>query len=298
MPKLLIHVTIDDVYDTNVQFFPIMRYKILNLWSEPKRTSATCGLHCETGMGGGDSEEFFGGLGAWADKRMKELGVSWPSICIVICSFECFIHYNTFWALKSMPGVALWLVSVKQCLYQVGNQETQSNEWNNKVKVTNIVMLAGYMNCRVFMQFVMPLSLSFESSGSPSLEYRSTPNYIQGGYSISFYIIERQFPSHWIRFWYYYIIKLNRVQLLYLERARSKAGIKVCASQKEKTNLGPVIKSCQISVLYLCNSRNTNVPLESNPWRNWWFPRSSSYLIQFWIHFLGSRSYGFGYGSW
>jgi len=25
---------------------------------------------------GGDSEEFFGGLGTWAEKRMKELGVA------------------------------------------------------------------------------------------------------------------------------------------------------------------------------------------------------------------------------
>lgn len=25
---------------------------------------------------GGDSEKFFGGLGAWAEKRMKELGVA------------------------------------------------------------------------------------------------------------------------------------------------------------------------------------------------------------------------------
>lgn len=42
-----------------------------------ERTYATCGSYCETAVGViQTSEEFFGGLGAWAEKQKKELGVS------------------------------------------------------------------------------------------------------------------------------------------------------------------------------------------------------------------------------
>lgn len=94
----------------------------------------------------------------------------------------------------------------------------------------------------------LPLSLLFESSGLPSRVYRLQLFTRRVTVYRTIYIIERQFSFPPI-FRYYYNMCLNRVRISYLERAISKAGIKVCASQKENTNFGPVINNYQTLVL-------------------------------------------------
>lgn len=66
----------------------------------------------------------------------------------------------------------------------------------------------------------------------------------------------------------FFIFFFDLVFTIYFLKAMSKAGIKVWASQKEKTSLGPVMRSCrnksaQVSsnILFSCK----DVPWEQDP---------------------------------